>query len=136
MNRNDPFAGNWKLNPEKSHFDPNHRPSSGIMSWERTSEGYSMRAEGTTSEGKLVQERPQTFILDGKDHPVPGAPGLAAIMSRPDPNTIHMEAKKAGGVVGKGSYVVSGDGATLTATVSGTDAQQRPFQTVVIWDRA
>jgi hypothetical protein len=32
-------------------------------------------------------------------------------------------------------YTVSADGSTLTATVRGIDAQQRPFQTVVVWDR-
>ena len=67
MNREDPFSGTWRLNPEKSDFDPNHRVSSGTMRWERIANGYSMKAEGT-HDGHLVQERPATFILDGKDH--------------------------------------------------------------------
>lgn len=135
MNRQDPFSGNWKLNPEKSHFDPNHHPASGTMSWERTSNGYRMRAEGTQSNGQVIQERPQAFILDGKEHPVPDASGLTVVASRPDPNTIHVEAKSVAGVVGKDSYVVSEDGTRLTASVSGTDAQQRPCRTVAVWDR-
>ena len=135
MDRQDPFAGIWKLNPQKSQFDPAHRPSGATMCWERTPEGYLMRAEGTKSDGQLVQEKPQRFILDGKDHPVPDVAGVTAVMFRPTPDTIQVEAKNNGRVVGKASYVVSGDGTTLTAAVSSEDAQSRPFQTVLVWDR-
>ncbi|HXW54231.1 MAG TPA: hypothetical protein VEJ67_00690 [Candidatus Cybelea sp.] len=134
MEREDPFAGSWKLNPEKSHFDPNHRVSVGTMRWERTADGYLMKAEGSHG-GQVIQERPATFVLDDKEHPVPGQPGTTAFASSPAPNIIQVEAKNAGHVVGKGSYIVSEDGATLTATMAGTDAQQRIFQTVVVWDR-
>ena len=135
VNREDPFAGVWKLNPQKSHFDPSHCASGGTMYWEPTSEGYRMRAEGTKSDGQVVEEKPQAFILDGKDHPLADMPGVTAIASRTSPNTIHVQAQKAGRVVGKASYVVSEDGTTLTANVSGMDAQQRPFETAVVWDR-
>ena len=40
MKREDPFGGAWKLNGDKSQFDPNHRPSSATMHWERTPERY------------------------------------------------------------------------------------------------
>jgi hypothetical protein len=134
MNREDPFSGAWRLNPEKSHFDPNHRVSSGTMRWERTADGYVMKAEGI-HDGHLVQERPATFVLDGKEHAVSGQPGIMAAASSLAPNVIEVEGRKAGRVVGKGSYVVSEDGTTLTATMAGTDVQQRSFQTVVVWDR-
>ncbi len=135
MNREDPFIGMWKLNPEKSSFDPNHRPTSGTMYWERDDTGYRMRAEGTNSGGQVVQERPQRFILDGKEHPVRDVPGVNEVVTRPAPNTIEVEAKSANGVVGKASYTVSEDGATLTANVSGIDAQQRRFETLIVFDR-
>ena len=135
MNREDPFSGNWRLNPEKSNFDPNHRPASATMSWERTPQGYSMKAEGTTSDGQVVQERPTSFILDGQDHVLPDVPRASAIMRRPDAKTIHVESRNGNRVIGKAEYVVSDDGATMTAAVSGIDAQQRPFETVLVWDR-
>jgi hypothetical protein len=105
------------------------------MFWERTSEGYLMRAEGITHDGKAVKERPLAFNLDEKEHPVPGAPGLVAIAQHPDANTIHVQAKNVDQVVGEGSYIVSPDGTTLIAAVSGTDAQRKPFLTVAVWDR-
>ena len=135
MNAKDPFAGTWNLNPGRSQFRSRHRPTSGTMFWEPTPEGYLMRAEGTTYDGKAVQERLQAFNLDEKEHPVPGAPGLVAIAHHPDANTIHVQAKNAEQVVGEGSYIVSADGTMLIAAVSGTDAQQKPFLTVAVWDR-
>jgi len=134
MNREDLFGGSWKLNPKKSHFDPKHRVSAGTMRWDRTAGGYLMKAEGTHN-GQVVEETPATFVLDGKEHAVPGQPSITAVASSPTPNVIQVEAKNAGRVVGKGSYVVSEDGTTLTATMAGTDAQQRTFETVVVWDR-
>ncbi len=135
MNREDPFGGDWKLNREKSKFDPNHRPSSASMHWERTSEGYRITAEGTMGDGKVVKERPATFILDGAEHDSPDMPGLSAVMMRPADNMIEVESKKGGSIIGKATYVVSGDGTTLTASVSGIDAEQRSFHTVLVWDR-
>ena len=29
-----PFVGTWKLNPDRSEFDPNHRPSQATMTLE------------------------------------------------------------------------------------------------------
>lgn len=130
----DPFTGTWKMNPQRSKFNSNHRPSEATMRFEREAEGYLMRAEGIC-EGKRVEEQPQRFILDGKEHPVPGAPGVTAVSTRPDPSTIQATARSGGRVLGEGSYVVSADGGMLTATVRGIDAQQRPFQTTVVWDR-
>jgi hypothetical protein len=133
-NQQDPFSGTWKMNTQRSNFDPNHRPSEATMRFERESEGYLMHAEGVC-DGKHVQEQPQRFILDDKEHPVPGAPEVVVVSSRPDPNTIRSVARNGDRTLGEGSYVVSADGATLTATVRGIDAQQRRFETTVVWDR-
>lgn len=58
MDSDDPFNGTWKLNDKRSSFDPAHRPSSGTMHWSAT---------------RVVQEKPQRFILDRNEHPVPDA---------------------------------------------------------------
>ena len=108
MSREDPFGGDWKLNPEKSQFDANHRPSSASMHWERTSEGYRMTAEGTMGDGEVVKERPAMFILDGVEHDSPDMPGFSAVTTRPADNLIEVESKKSGSIIGKASYVVSG----------------------------
>jgi hypothetical protein len=133
----DPFVGTWKLNVEKSEFDANHQPTAGTMVFELDSQGrYLMTAEGRNDKGEKVAERPTSFIPDGKEHPIPDFPGRKAVHTRPDPNTIAGEARREdGSVVGGGTYVVSVDGKSLTATTSGRDSQLRQFKLRTVWDR-
>lgn len=133
----DPFVGTWNLNPARSQFDPNHRPSEGTMSWELDRSGsYVMRAHGVNVKGENVTERPQTMIPDGRPYPIPDFPGLTTVTSRPDARTIRAEARREdGSIAGEGTYVVSEDGASLTATAAGFDTQLRRFETRTVWDR-
>jgi hypothetical protein len=133
----DPFLGAWKLNVERSEFDANHRPTAGTLTFEVDEQGrYLMKGEGTNAKGEKVVERPQRFIPDGKEHPIPIAPGMKAVSTHPDANTLTGEARREDGtVVGGGPYVVSADGRTLTATNFGWDAQLRQFKQRTVWDR-
>jgi hypothetical protein len=130
----DPFTGNWILNREKSNFDANHQPLAAVSRWERTADGYHMRAEGQKEGGQTIVDQ-AIFLLDGREHPIPDAPGFTAYSEQLDPRTLHAVGRKDGQVVGEGTYTISEDGRTLTATVRGIDVQHRPFQTVVVWDR-
>ena len=134
---NDPFVGVWKLNPAKSHFDANHRPSDATMLWQRDEKGvYVMTAQGKTATGDACAERPQKFIPDGKGYPVPDLPGLTAITTQPAANTIRAEVKREdGSIAGQGSYVVADDGASMIATTEGFDTQLRRFEMRTVWDR-
>src|SRR5690349_4514009 len=96
----DPFTGNWTLNREKSNLDPNHRPSAATMRWERTADGYYMRAEGQKDDGQTIVDE-VTFVLDGRQHPVPAAPGFTASSERPDPHTLRAIGRKDGQAVGE-----------------------------------
>ena len=133
----DPFPGTWKLNPEKSQFGANHRPSAATMVFEVNPEGeYLLKAEGVKANGETVKERPSRFIPDGKEYPVPDFPGLIAVTTRPDPNTITAEVRREdGSVVGGGTYAVSQDGKSLTATNFGYDTQLRQFKQQTVWER-
>ncbi|HTS32213.1 MAG TPA: hypothetical protein VMH81_40365 [Bryobacteraceae bacterium] len=134
----DPFIGTWKLNVEKSQFDPNHRPSAGTMVFSLEGEGlYLLQAQGTKENGEKVTERPARFHVDGQDHPVPDFPGLTAVSRRPDTHTIQCEVRREdGSAVGGGTYVVAPDGLSLTATNFGYDTQLRQFQQCTTWDRS
>ena len=50
-------------------------------------------------------------------------------------HVLESEATKDGRVVGRGTYAVSGDSQTLTATVAGTDAAGAQFEQVIVFDR-
>jgi hypothetical protein len=134
MTDHDVFSGIWKMNPGRSSFDPNHRPTEGTMRFDPVPDGYVMHAEGVC-DGKPVTEHPMHFVFDGREHPVPGAPGMTGLCSRPEPNTIQLVGRMGDRIVGEGRYVVSADGRSLTTTVRGIDAQQREFDTTVVWER-
>lgn len=134
----DPFIGTWNLNPGRCEFDPNHPPTSGALVFERDAEGrYVMKADGTGANGQKVVERPQTFIPDGAAHPIAEFPGLRLRTTQLSPRELQTRCEREdGSIVGEGTYVVSTDGMSLTATAAGFDAQLRRFETRTIWDRA
>jgi len=133
----DPFIGTWKLNIEKSEFDANHHPQAGTMVFKLDEEGYYLQiAEGINEKGEKVAERPQRFLADGKEHPLPSFPGLKAMASKPDAHTMMREARREDGtVIGGGTSVVSPDGMSLTATNFGYDSQLRQFKQRTVWER-
>jgi hypothetical protein len=133
----DLFVGTWKLNPERCEFDPNHRPTSGTLVFERDAQGhYLMKAEGTNGKGEKVTERPQTLIPDGEPRPVLDFPGLSARTTQPSPHELRAQVKREdGSIAGEGTYVVSADGTSMTATTAGFDTQLRRFETRTVWER-
>ncbi len=133
----DPFIGTWRLNPAGSQFDPNHRPREGTMRWQLDGDGhYLLTAEGTNDKGEKCTERPQRFIPDGEEYPVPDFPGLSLVTSRPAPNTIEGRCRREdGSIVGEASYTVSADGRMMTATTAGFDTQLRRFEMRTLWDK-
>lgn len=133
----DPFVGTWKLNPVRSQFDPNHRPSEAVMRWQIDADGaYLLQAEGVNEAGKRCAEAPQKLFPDGQAYPIENLPGLKCTTSQPDPNTLRAAVQREdGSLAGEGSYVVAGDGLTMIATTSGFDSQLRRFEMQTVWDR-
>jgi hypothetical protein len=133
----DPFIGTWTLNVDKSQFDESHRPQAGTMILEIDRDGhYLQTAEGINQKGEKVSERPQRFLADGLDHPVPGSPGLSYRATRVAENTIVSEAKREdGSIVGGATQVVSADGGSMTIDNFGYDSQLRPFKMRTVWER-
>jgi hypothetical protein len=134
---NDPFVGTWSLNPKRSIFDANHQPREATMRWELDGDGsYMLFAAGVDAKGAQATEKPQRLRPDGIAAPVDGLPGLKAVTTRPNPNTIRAEVmREDGSLAGEGSYVVADDGRSMTATTKGFDTQLRPFSMQTVWDR-
>ena len=133
----DPFVGTWTLNPERSVFDPNHRPRQATMTLESLGGGrYRLLAEGVNEKGESCAEKPQELLPDGNAHPVEGFPGLVTVSTRPDPNTLHTEVRREdGSIAGGGTWIVSPDGRALKAINFGFDSQLREFKQETMWDR-
>jgi hypothetical protein len=105
------------------------------LSIEVSGDRVSLTHSGVNMSGKYESG---TTILeaDGQEHPVsPEAPGVVVITRWGGLHALETEARKDGRIVGRGTYAVSEDGKTLTASVSGTDARGSAFEQEIVFDR-
>jgi hypothetical protein len=128
-----PFSGTWIANLEKSRRDPNHQFQRAMMRFDIEPEAVTLSHGGVNAAGKEESGglRMQT---DGLERPLPQVPGMASSARWLDTHTLYTEAKKDGQIVGCGTYAVSTDGMTLTATVAGIDGAGRQFEQVIVFD--
>ena len=129
------LAGVWVANLSKSRRHANHQFQCATLTVNVDGDLVSLHHAGVNMAGK---EESGTTILqaDGVEHEVsPQAPGVVVVARWAGPRILETEAKKEGRTIGKGSYAVSDDLTTLTATVGGTDAAGAPFEQVIVFDR-
>lgn len=130
-----PFIGTWIANIEKSRRHANHQFQSATLIVEVSGDVIAMTHAGVNMSGK--QESGTTMLTpDGQEHVMtPQAPGVVAVTTWIGTHVLESEARKDGRSLGKGTYEVSADGSTLTATVAGTDAAGAAFEQVIVFDR-
>ena len=129
-----PFVGNWVANLSKSKQHPNHQFKSATLQFAVQGDTVMLTQGGVNASG---QEESGTITLqaDGKEYPIPQAPGVVSVVRWVGSNVLETIGKKDGQIVGRGTYQVSADGKTLTAIVSGTDASGAAFDQVIVFDR-
>lgn len=129
------FVGTWIANIEKSRRHANHQFQGATLRFEVSGDVVSLTHGGVNAAGK--SESGTTVLRsDGQEHPVsPQAPGVMVATRWVGLHVLESVAKRDGHVVGKGTYEVSADGLTLTATVAGTDAAGKAFEQVIVFDR-
>jgi len=129
-----PLAGTWHANIEKSQRHPNHLFKSATLRFEVSDGAVDLTFTGVNMSGA---EETGTFKMhpDGKEHPIPGAPGLVEVSRWVGPRMIETVASKDGKVVGHSSYEVTEDRKTLIAKISGSDASGAEFEQVIVCDR-
>jgi len=131
----DPVSGTWKLNLEKSKFDPGPAPKSQTRTYEVAGGVIKMSAKGVNAEGKDVQID-YTGSYDGKDFPTSGNPDADTMsLKRIDASTVEATQKKAGKVVSTSTRVISKDGKVLTIKGKGTNAKGEKFQNTMVFDK-
>jgi hypothetical protein len=128
------LAGTWNANISKSKRHPNHLFKSATLQFAVSADVVTLTFTGVNMSG--VEEK-GTFTIhpDGKEHPIPGPPGLIAVSRWTSPRVLDTVAKQDGKVVGHSSYEVSEDGKTLTAKISGSDASGLEFEQIIVCDR-
>ena len=128
-----PLIGRWIANLEKSRRHENHQFASATMQFSIDGGEVRLSYEGVNASGKLEKSE-QVLCADGLAHDHPLAPGIVVTNSL-GPRGFQSGATKDGAVVGRGSYDVSEDGHTMTATVTGIDGKGHAFEQVIVFDR-
>src|SRR5277367_3151842 len=130
----DPNNGTWKINLEKSKYNPGPKPTGGTITIkiDMGSETYS--SETTYATGDPVKTS-FTAKTDGTDSPTMGNPyGDMISIKHTSPNHLVATIKKAGKVTMTVHVVVSADGKTRTSTYSGKNADGKDVKDVVVYD--
>ena len=132
----DSNIGTWKLNLAKSKYSPGPAPKSQTLKIEAWGEdGVKYTADGVGADGKPTHSEFQAKY-DGKDNAFKGNPDADMIAyKRIDANTIEATTKMKGKVTLKVKVVVSADSKTRTLTQTGTDAQGKPVNNLVVYDK-
>ena len=131
-----PLVGTWVANLEKSRRHANHQFQSATLTIGLDGEAVSLRHAGVNMAGKEESGTTELFA-DGKEHPVsPRTPEVVVVTRWAGDHVLETEARKDGQVIGRGTYAVSEDGKSLSATVAGTDAAGARFEQVIVFDRA
>jgi hypothetical protein len=132
----DPRVGTWKLNVANSKYNPGPAPQSQTLKIEASGKGEKVTSEVVGADGKRTTST-YTANFDGKDYPLSGsALGADKVsLKRIDARTTERTDKKDGKLIQTLSRVVSQDGKTMTVTGKGTNAEGKPFNNVVVFDK-
>ena len=132
-----PAVGTWKLNVEKSKYNPGPAPKSLTRTLEAQGQNVKYSFEGVSAEGTAVAYS-FTVAFDGKESPITGSmPGGADAISikRIDANTFEATLTKAGKVIGTAKSEISKDGKVTTVTAQGTNGDGLATTSSAVYDK-
>jgi hypothetical protein len=135
--QNNPAVGTWKLNVEKSKYNPGPAPKSLTRTLEAQGDNVKYSFEGVSAEGTGVAYS-FTVAFDGKESPITGSmPGGADAISikRIDANTFEATLTKAGKVIGTAKSEISKDGKVTTVTAQGTNGDGQATTSSAVYDK-
>jgi hypothetical protein len=133
----DPWIGTWKTNLEKSTYSPGPKPTSPTtIKLEPSADGMKSTFDGMTPEGKPFHTE-AVGAFDGKDNPVKGArfPNTTVAYKRIDSRTFEAVTKIDGKPATTARVSISGDGKTMTANVTGKNAEGQSVKNVIVHDK-
>jgi hypothetical protein len=135
--QNNPAVGTWKLNVEKSKYNPGPAPKSLTRTLEAQGDNVKYSFEGVSAEGTGVAYS-FTVAYDGKESPITGSmPGGADAIAikRIDASTFEATLTKAGKIVGTAKSEISKDGKVTTITAQGTSGDGQAMTSTAIYDK-
>jgi hypothetical protein len=135
--QSNPLVGTWKLNLEKSKYNPGPAPMSLTRTIEAQGDGVKYSFDGISADGTRIAYS-FTVYFDGKDYPITGSmPSGADTIAgkRIDSKMYEATMKKADKVIGTSKVRVSKDGKVTTVTSRGTNAAGQPTDDVAVYDK-
>jgi len=132
----DNSLGSWKLNLEKSVYNPGPATVKNLTTTREASEnGVKATSTGELANGNPINSS-YTAKYDGKDYPVTGAPWDTIAIKQVDANTFTSAAKMTTGKYSSTSQtVISEDGNTTTVTSKGTNAEGIAFNNTLVYNK-
>jgi hypothetical protein len=134
--QSDPLTGIWQLNVAKSKYSPGPGPKSQTLNIQGDGQNRKLTTVGINAAGNAAPAFVQDLVDDGKPHPITGLAMADAITcTRIDAHTIKVTRLKDEKVVQTATWVVSEDGKTLTANMTGTDANGREVDNMTLYEK-
>ena len=142
-----PIVGTWRLNLEKSKFESGPPPKGQTRQYSQRHDGlivaniWSISAQGNPSftqtvskydgkeYGQYNQTTLETFQANGTQT------GNTQAFAVVDAYTVEITNKVDGRVAATSRRTVSEDGNTMTHVIKGTNAQDKPYTNVLVFDR-
>ena len=132
----DPWIGTWRLNPEKSKYNPGLGPKSSTLTMVAADGGVKQIVETVPGTFGLPTRSEVTVRFNGQDLPVRGNPNAdTSAYTKVDGRTYVVISKKAGKVTVTSQVVISADGKTRTVIQTGTNALRQKVNNTIVYDR-
>jgi hypothetical protein len=134
--RNDPFAGTWNLNTQKSRYPPGACPKRMVIVMETAGEGIRYRSETTYANGNTARSE-YTADFSGREAIVVGSAGLLLPVSlkRLDAYTVVAKYSRGLQVVATSRRVVSRDGRVMTITTTSLNPSGKNVTSTGVYER-
>jgi hypothetical protein len=132
----DNFTGTWKLDFQKSTYDPRPPPRSLTSHVQMMGDAVDFTFDGYDASGKAITPEEIMVKLDGKDYAIEGDTARDSIsIKKIDDYTTEEISKKGGKVTTITRTVYAKDGKSRTATTTGTNAQGQKVSNIAVFNR-
>ena len=130
----DPQLGTWKLNEAKSKIPAGAVKNTTVV-YAADGDNVKVTTDGTSGDGSPTHTE-WTGKFDGKDYPLTGdTTADSRSYKKIDDHTLALSNKKAGKATITGRIVVSADGKSRTAHLTGTDPTGKKVSSTAVYDK-
>lgn len=130
------LSGSWKLNIEKSKFNPGSGPKSQTLTWKPTATGIDFSVDTINAQGQATRSHASGTYDNGKSFAFRTATysGMRTV-TWIDGHTFEEIDTVDGKVRTSRRIVISKDGKVLTITSEGVNAQGQPTNNVTVYEK-